>query len=124
MLENDAWGTLLWLLVCVVVVIGLAYWFTRVVVGGGLPVGGKRKPGAKQMEILFQQTLGKDQRIAVVRVGKRCFLLGIAPNGVSLLSELSEDDIVSAEEPPEASTDGQPSFREALDTVIKSKMRR
>lgn len=122
--DIGAWGAVLWMLVCVVAVIGLAYWFTRFVVGRGLIPGTGRQQGGKQMEILSQQTLGKDQRIAVVRVGTRYFLVGIAANSISTLAELTEEDIICAQEPSAAPQDGQLSFREALDAVIKNKMRR
>ena len=122
--DIGAWGAVLWMLVCVVAVIGLAYWFTRFVVGRGLIPGAGRQQGGKQMEVLSQQTLGKDQRIAVVRVGTRYFLVGIAANSVSMLAELTEEDITCAEVSPEAPAEGQLSFREALDAVVKKKLGR
>lgn len=123
MLENT-WGVLLWTLICVVAILGLAYWFTRFVVGKQYRFKGGRRQGKDQIEILSQQPLGKDQRIAVARVGTRYFLVGIAPNSVSLLSELKEEDIVCAEESPEPPAAGQLSFREALDLAVKKKLGR
>lgn len=122
--DVGAWGAVLWMLVCVVAVIGLAYWFTKFVAGRGLIPGTGRQQGGKQMEILSQQTLGKDQRIAVVRVGTRYFLVGIAAHNVSMLAELTEEDIAAAQEPAEVPEGGQISFREALDVVVKKKLRR
>ena len=50
--------SVLWLLICVVAVSGLAYWFTKFVVGRGL-VGGAAAGKGESLTILAQMSVGK-----------------------------------------------------------------
>ena len=117
MLEDATLASLLWMIVCVVLVIGLAYWATRYIAGRGVPLGGGRR-----MEVLDQLLLGRDQRVALVRAGERYLLLGAAPSGVTLLAELTEEEAASWKQPPEAGE--KMSFQEAFLTMMKQKGRR
>ena len=118
---DNPWLALLWVAVCVVLILGLAYWFTRFVAARGLP-GGFGASGSEQLQILARLSLGKDQMLAVVRAGERYFLLGITAAGISNLAEFTEEEAGSWA----AAAEGQPvppSFREALRTVIQQKKR-
>ena len=111
--------SLVWLLVCVVVIIVLAYLFTRYVAGRGgsfLGAGGS----TDRFKVLCRLSLGRDQAAVLVRAGERYLLLGVAPSGVTMLAELSREEAEALYTRP---TD-QPaprSFGEALRTVLKQK---
>lgn len=125
MFGDNIWLSLLWVVVCVVLVIGLAYWFTRYVASrGGL--GGFGVPmSGRTLEVLEQISVGKDQRLAVIRAGERYFLVGIAPSHISTLAEFSADEAARwAAERREEADKQTPSFVEALQTVLKQKGRR
>ncbi len=111
--------SLLWLLVCVLVIIVLAYWFTRYVAGRGggmLGVSG----GTDRFKVLCRLSLGREQSAALVRAGERYFLLGVAASSVSLIAELSQEEAQALYAPPPGQT-APPSFGEALRTVLKQK---
>lgn len=109
----------LWLIICLVLVIGLAYWFTRYMAGRGA-FGAFQ--GGGQMEVLDQLSLGRDQRIVLARAGKRFLLLGVTPSGIALLAELTEEEAASWKRPQAAGE--RMSFKEAFLTIVKQKERR
>lgn len=119
MLEGDAaLASFLWLVICVVLIVGLAYWFTRYVAGRGA-FGAFQ--GGQQMEVLDRLPLGRDQSVILARVGERYLLLGAAPAGIALLAELSAEEAASWKRPAAAEKMG---FKEAFDTIMKQKGRR
>lgn len=125
MFEDGAFLSLLWVTVCAVVIIGLAYWFTRFVAGrnglGGMGAG----HGAAQIKVLARSPVGKDQTLLLVQVEQRYFLLGAAPGGLSTLAEFTPEEAEAWPKSAEASKGGQAmSFQSALQTVIKQKRQR
>ena len=70
----------------------MAYWFTRYVVGGGrlgsLGLGQQNE----KLCVLTQTPIGKDQRLAVIQAGKRYFIVGITPQNITLISELTSEE--------------------------------
>ena len=119
MLGDSTLASFLWLIVCVVLVIGLAYWFTRYVAGRGL-LGGMA--GGRGLAVLDQLSLGRDQRVILARAGERYLLLGATPAGITLLAELTAEEAAAWQAPPE---DGERvSFKEAFLTMMKQKGRR
>lgn len=120
-LEGDAaLGSFLWMLVCVVLIIGLAYWFTRYVAGRGA-LGAFA--GGRRMEVLDRLPLGRDQSVVLARVGERYLLLGAGTAGVTLLAELTGEE-AAAWRTPEAAEGEKPGFKEAFLTVMKQRERR
>lgn len=119
MLGDAALASFLWMTVCVVLIIGLAYWFTRFMAGRGA-FGSFQ--GGRQMEVLDRLPLGRDQSVILARVGERYLLLGVGTAGVTLLTELSAEEAASwkTAQPPE----GNPSFKEAFMAIVKKKRRR
>ena len=111
--------SLIWLLVCVLVIIALAYLFTRYVAGrsglGGLGMAG----GGERFKVLTRLSLGREQSLALVQAGERYLLLGVTPSGVSLVAELTQEEAqalyASSDQP------APPSFGEALRTVLKQR---
>ena len=117
MLDNIL--SLLWVLVCVLVIIALAYLFTKYVAGKGagfLGPGG----GSDRFKVLARLSVGREQSLVLVRAGGRYFLLGITPSSVSLLAELGEEE-AKALYVPQSDQPAPPSFGEALRTVLKQK---
>ena len=112
--------SLIWLLVCVLVIIALAYLFTKYVAGrsGGFLGAGNGTDGFK---LLARLPLGREQSLVLVQAGKRYLLLGVAPSGISLVAELTREE--AQELYPKSSPDqpAPPSFGEALRTVLKQK---
>lgn len=113
---------LLWYVVSVVVILGLAYWVTRYIgQQGGL--GPQRRAGKElKLKVLAQAAIGKDQRLLVVSTGKRYFLLGAAPGGINELAELSQEDISAWQETlSEESGEQSPGFAEIMRGLTKNK---
>lgn len=116
---DAALSSFLWMLVCVVLIIGLAYWFTKYVAGRGA-LGAFS--GGRRMEVLDRLALGRDQSVVLARVGERYLLLGAGTAGVTLLAELSEEE-AAAWKTPEAAGE-KPGFKEAFLTMMKQRERR
>lgn len=120
--DSNLWLSVLWMLLCIALIIGAAYWFTKHVVGrGGLGVLGRGS--GRQMELLDQLPVGREQRLVMVRAGERFFLLGITAGEISALAEFTAEEAAlwqqeQAEQPP------APSFREALQITLKNRGRR
>ncbi len=120
MLEGDTTlASFLWMLICVVLIIGLAFWFTKFVAGRGAL---NAFSGGRQMEILDRLSLGRDQSVILARVGERYLLLGTGSAGVTLLAELSAEEAAAWKQPQ--TEDGRMSFKDAFHTVMKQKTRR
>jgi len=118
----DTWLSLFWLLFCIVGVIGLAYWFTKHVVGRGMLNGFGVSAGDGRLKALARLNLGRDQMLVLVQAGERYFLLGVTPSAISTLAEYSREEAetwMAAQEQP-----ANPSFGEALRTVLQQKRRR
>lgn len=117
MLENGL--TLLWMLVAVVVVLGLAYLATRWISTRG--IGGVMGAGsAGEFCVLRQIVVGRSERLLLVRLGERCLLLGVTAGGISLLKELEAEEaeywLRSRNQ-----TKGAPSFMDVLRENFKKK---
>ena len=120
-LEGDAaLASFLWMPVCVVMIIGLAYWFTKYAAGRGA-LGAFS--GGRRMEVLDRLPLGRDQSVVLARVGERYLLLGAGTAGVTLLAELTGEE-AAAWKPPEAEAGEKPGFKEAFLTIMKQRERR
>ena len=122
MLSGSPIFSLLWMIVSVVVIIALAYWFTKYVAGrGGLGAFAPMRAG-EELEVLAQLPLGREQRLMIARAGERFFLLGVTASEVSMLAEFTQEEAAlwrrSAERESKSET---PSFREALNTVMRHK---
>lgn len=122
---DHAWLSLIWLLFCVALIIGLAYWFTKHVVGGGALRGSGLLGGAnsgEQVKVLARLNLGREQALLLVRVGERHFLLGVTPSSISTLAEFTQEEAQAWPSTPESPA--SPSFSEALRTVLQQKKQR
>ena len=117
--------SVLWLLICVVAVSGLAYWFTKYVAGrGGLGVFGPLKAGGG-LAILAQLPLGREQKLVVAQAGERYFLLGVTGSDITMLAEFTAEEAALWRRQAETEDQsGTPSFRQVLNTVLRQKGRR
>lgn len=66
------------------------------------------------MKITDQLVLGQDRSIAIVEIGSRLFLIGIAASQITILEELQKEDMSPLEE-PEKMTAKVPDFKELLE---------
>ena len=115
----------LWLLISIIVILGLAYWVTRHLVGGaafgGLGIG----KADRRMKVLARLPLGKSEMLVVAQVGGQCYLLGVTAGGITLLAELTEEEAAGWKEPADAHEAGErPDFRQVFSTVLRQKERR
>ena len=118
----DGLGSLLslvWLLLCVVVIIVLAYLFTKYVAGRGGGMMGI-SGSTDRFKVLERLSMGREQSVALVQAGERYFLLGVAASSVSLIAELTEEE-AQALRPPRPDQPAPLNFGEALRTVLKQK---
>ena len=109
---------LLWLIVCVALVLGLAYWYTRLMAGQG-----RFGPGAGGLEVRGQLPLGRDQRVVLVQAGERWLLLGATASQITLLAVLTPVEAAQWQKGPPAQKDA-PSFGEAFLNLMKQKKER
>ena len=105
--------SLLGMLLTMVVVLVLAYWCTRFIARKGMPGALRGGINSGELGILWQQSLGKDQRLVLVKVHGRCLLLGAAQGSIQVLTELSGEEAKKwLEKPPEPSQ--MPDFAQIL----------
>lgn len=98
----------------VAAVLALAYWCTRLIGRHGLPGWAKgASPGEGRLELLWQVSLGKSERLVLVRLGERCLLLGVSGGGISVLAELTGEEARPWLQKRETAG-AAPSFMEAL----------
>ena len=113
---------LLWLLVAVVLIMGLAYLVTRFI-EGHMPGHPIRKNHERMLHSVEQLYLGRDRQIILVRAGDRYFLLGNTANQINTLAELSAEEVEAWRE-KERQTRGEVkrmSFSEALRETLKQR---
>ena len=124
MQTENPWVSLLGMIVAVVVITGLAYWFTRHVIGGNRVKSLGTLQKKEQLQVLAQTQIGKEECLAVVQAGKRYFVVGVTPQNISLLAELTEEE-ASIWQPcqEEESTPAAPFHQMMMDALQKRKKR-
>jgi flagellar protein FliO/FliZ len=117
--------SLLWVVICVVVILALAYWVTKYVALHGR-AGVYNKTGSEgELVLLARLALGKDQQLVVVRIGERCYLLGVAATQITLLSELAPEEVASWQSDHDAPpAQVSPDFGKLLKGVLRQPERR
>ena len=111
---------LLWLLAAVVLVMGLAFLFTKYVAGSA-SVASRRGGRGKMLNAVEQMYMGRDRQIILVQVGERYFLLGSTASEISTLAEIPAEEIDAwREKEGQKGEVGQPmSFAQSLQEVMK-----
>jgi flagellar protein FliO/FliZ len=125
MFGDSALLSLLWVLVCVIVILGLAYWVTRYLAAADRRgLFGKSK-GTDHLAVLSRLTLGKDQQLVLIRAGDRYLLLGVTTAQMTSLAEFTKEEAESWQAEQDQQPDKEPpSFGQALRTVLQQKGRR
>ena len=76
--------------------------------------------GAERFRILAQLGVGRNERLVLVRLNERCYLLGVTEHRITLLRELEDDEaaqwLAQSESAPEV-----PSFMEILSRNLRKK---
>ena len=112
---------LAWLLICVILILGFAYFFTKYVVGRNFQgtFGGAHRG---MLQVLTQLPLGRDRQVVLIRMGDRYFLLGSTANEINLLSEIPKEEVDAwREKERQMGEEGRsPSFAQSLQEILKS----
>ena len=110
--------SLIWLLICVLVIVVLAYLFTKYVAGRSGMMGASGC--SERFKVLSRLSLGREQSAVLVKAGEKYLLLGVTASQITVLKELTpeEAEAVYALPPDQPAP---PSFGEALRTVLKQK---
>lgn len=97
-------------LIVTILILYLSYVFTKSL---GKGIGLKR--GGNYMQMLDRLPLGQDKAVAVVRAGNHYFLIGIASSQITILAELTEEDIQKSQEVSNTQDmEGYPDFMSIL----------
>lgn len=98
-------------LVLTSLILYLSYLFTR-----SLGKGIEMKRGGTCMQMLDRLPLGQDKAVAIVRAGSHYYLVGIASAQITLLAELSEEEIKKEvpEQPAVTGLEGFDNFKQIL----------
>ncbi len=106
---------LIGMLVTVAGVLVLTYFATRWIARRGAPRGMlPGTGGGGGLELLCLLSLGRDERLALVRLGERCLLLGVAAGRIELLCELTAEESAAWVAGQASGTTPPPSFWEAV----------
>lgn len=81
------------MIVIVAVILYMSYVCSKKLGGGTLAKTG----AAKNIRVIDKAFLGRDKSVVIIRIGKKDYLLGVAPEGVRLLKELEEGQVVMEE---------------------------
>lgn len=107
--------TLIGMLAAVAGVLALTYLATRWIARRGAPRGVRPGTGGGGgLELLCLMSLGRDERLALVRLGERCLLLGVTAGRIELLRELTAEESAAWLAGQDGGTTGPPSFWEAV----------
>lgn len=125
MQTDNPWASLLGMIVSVAVVTGLAYWFTRCVIGGNRFKSLGLLQKNEQLQVLTQTQIGKEQKVAVIQAGMRYFLLGVTAQNISLLAELSKEEAsIWQHQQGEEGSESMPHFHQALVDALQKRKKR
>ena len=114
--------SLLGVLAVIVLILYFAYFATRWIGTHSIPGGAAalRAPGIGDFRILGQIGVGRNERLVLVRLNERCYLLGVTEHQITLLRELDGEEAASwlarGENAPAA-----PSFMEVLGETLRRK---
>lgn len=84
--------SLVGMLITVILILLLAYWVTRFIGQRGLPGWARGTQNSGELQVLWQVSLGKGERLALVRLHERCLLLGVSGGGITVLTELTQEE--------------------------------
>ena len=110
----------LWLLIAVVLILGLAYLFTRYV-AGNQRLTSQRGRKTKMLHIVEQVYMGRERQIVLVQAGEKYFLLGNTPNQITTLAEFTAEEVaVWCDAQQQTGEEKQaPNFAQSLQEILK-----
>jgi len=108
---------LIGMLAAVVAILVLAYVATRWIATRG--VGGRAAAMGADFCVLRQISLGRAERLLLVRLGENCLLLGVTAGSISLLKELDAEEADEWLTPRDAPA--APGFLDILKENLKKK---
>ncbi len=114
--------SLLGVLAVVVLILYFAYAATKWIGTHSVPGGSGtlRAAGAGELRLLAQLGVGRNERLVLVKLSRRCFLLGVTEHSVTLLRELDDEEaapwLAQGEGAPAA-----PGFMEVLSETLRRK---
>ena len=112
--------SLLGVLAVVILILYLAFYATRWIGTHGVPGGAALRPGtAGRFRILGQIGVGRNERLVLVRLDERCYLIGVTEHQITLLRELDGEEAAQWIEESESGT--APSFRDVLTETLRKK---
>lgn len=94
---ENALNNLLWPLLGVVLIIGLAYWGTK-----WLSKHYNRLGSGKYMRVVERVAIGQDKWLLLVELAGKTYFLGVGPSGVNVLHILGEDQVFPLSDSGEA----------------------
>ena len=118
---NNFWS-LLGVLAVIVLILYFAYFATRWIGTHSVPggAGTLRAGGAGDLRILGQLGVGRNERLVLVRLGGRCYLLGVTEHQITLLRELDGEEAAPWLAQGE-SAGAAPGFMEVLGETLRRK---
>ena len=105
-------------LLITVLVLVLAYWFTRHM--AGRMAGGSRVRG-RCITVLEQVCVGKESKLLLARLGDRLYFLAMTPGGITILREVTEEEAASWTGPESSPAETPDSFAQAIRRVLEKR---
>lgn len=109
-------------LLITVLVLVLAYWFTRHMAGrmAGRMAGGSHVRG-RCITVLEQVSVGKESKLLLARLGDRLYFLAMTPGGITILREVTEEEAASWTGPESSPAETPDSFAQAIRRVLEKR---
>ncbi|MEA4934022.1 MAG: flagellar biosynthetic protein FliO [Lawsonibacter sp.] len=90
-MPKDVWS-LIGVLLSILLILLLAYLFTKYVVGRStLGISAVKKPSG-ELCVLSQLSVGRGEQLVLVKLHARCLLLAVTSTEISVLTELSQEE--------------------------------
>lgn len=84
---KDQWISVLWLLISIIFVMGLAYWCTKLIAKGSKGVYGR-----SAIKVLERSGLGVQVNITVLQIGNRVYIVAMQGKSLTLLDVLTLEE--------------------------------
>ncbi|MEF9941541.1 MAG: flagellar biosynthetic protein FliO [Lachnospiraceae bacterium] len=110
-------GTAVFTLVIVIAIIYLSYICSKYIAKRG--IGGRSN--STYMKVIDQLVIGQDRSIAVIQAGLNYYLIGITGAGISVLAELSAEDLVALPQDIASTTAMPKDFKEMFQRMDRFK---
>lgn len=83
--------SLLGMLVVIAGILVMAWLCTRAIGKYGVP-GSSNRGKSEELSVLRQISIGRNQRLVLLRVGERCLLLGVTEQCITVLTEMEHTE--------------------------------